>query len=306
MNITLVRSDEIYKRMMNSPKEKRDDIFRYELMKPFEFKWSCINVPIKASQKGGYDVVMASGMLGFLPPSNVDETQKENIDLISDDNLWRICENTIHNSLERFTKLGYELSVKDYKFTLTLANPQSPYVANSDGYTGDGGIPGYIFVGLVPNEYTISRIPAALAHECNHNIRWQFEKWRNDITLADMMISEGLAENFATSMFGEDMIGPWVSKTDIDTLNNYIKPIIKDGLDATGFENITAYLYGDEFAQLQGYFPVGLPYCAGYACGYYMIKHYLNKTGKSIEEATLTPTNEIMKEIEGFWDEESA
>lgn len=49
-----------------------------------------------------------------------------------------------------------------------------------------------------------------------------------------MIISEGLAENFATSIFGEDMIGPWVSKTDMDTLNNYIKPIIKGGLDATG------------------------------------------------------------------------
>ncbi|MDR3597226.1 DUF2268 domain-containing protein [Clostridium sp.] len=305
MNITLIRSDEIYRKIMNSPKEKRDDIYRYELMKPFEFKWSCINVPIKAAQKGGYDVVMASSMLGVLPPSEIDETQKEAIDLISDDNLWEVCEKTINNSLERFTKLRHELPVKDYKFSILLANPQSPYVSSSDGYFGDGGIPGYIFIELVPNEYTIRKVPAALAHECNHNVRWQFEKWSMNITLADMMVSEGLAEYFAVSMFGEDMIGPWVSKTDLDTLNNYIKPIIKEGLDAKGFENITAYLYGDEFAKLRGYFPVGLPYCAGYACGYYMIKHYLTKTGKSIEEATLTPTSEIMKEIEDFWNEES-
>lgn len=305
MNITLIRSDEIYRKIMNSPKEKRDDIYRYELMKPFEFKWACINVPIKAAQKGGYDVIMASSMLGILPPSEIDETQNEAINLISDDRLWKVCEKTIKNSLERFTKLGYELPVNDYKFSITLANPQSPYVSSSDGYFGDGGIPGYIFLELVPSEYTIGRVPAALAHECNHNVRWQFEKWSMDITLADMMISEGLAEYFATSMFGEDMIGPWVSKTDLDTLNNYIKPIMKEGLDAKGLENITAYLYGDEFAKLQGYFPVGLPYCAGYACGYYMIKHYLKKTGKSIEEATLTTTSEIMKEIEGFWDEES-
>lgn len=54
--------------MMNSPKEKRDDIYRYEIAKPFEFKWACINVPIKSTKKGGYDVVMASSMLGFLPP----------------------------------------------------------------------------------------------------------------------------------------------------------------------------------------------------------------------------------------------
>ncbi|WMJ80537.1 DUF2268 domain-containing protein [Clostridium sp. MB40-C1] len=305
MNITLIRSDEIYKKMINSPKEKRDDIYRHELMKPFEFKWSCINVPLKSPQKGGYDVIMASSMLGNLPPSEVDETKKEVINLISKDNLWKTCEKTIQNSLERFTKSGYELPVKDYMFSIILANPKSPYISMSDGYLGDGGIPGYIFVGLVPSEYTISRIPAALAHECNHNVRFQFEKWKNDITLAEMMICEGLAENFATSMFGEDMIGPWVSKTEMDTLNDYIKPIIRDALDVTGLESITAYLWGDELAQLQGYFPVGLPYCAGYACGYYMIKHYLKKTGKSIEEATLTSASEIMKEIEDFWDEES-
>lgn len=303
MNITLLRSDKIYKKMVNSPKEKREDIYRYELMKPFEFKWSCYNVPLKSPQKGGYDVVMASSMLGYLPPCDVDETQKENINLISDDNLWRTCEKTIENSLACFTKLGYKLYIKDYVFSLVLGNPKSPYLSMSDGYVGDGGIPGYITVSIVPNEYNISRIPAALAHECNHNVRFQFEKWKNDITLEEMMICEGLAENFATSMFGEDMIGPWVSKTDIDTLNNYIKPIIKEGLHATGLENISAYLWGDEFAQLQGYFPVGLPYCAGYACGYYMIKQYLRKTGKSIVEATLTPASEIVKEIEDFWDE---
>lgn len=38
--------------------------------------------------------------------------------------------------------------------------------------------------------------------------------------------------------------------------------------------SLTAYLYGDEMAKMQNYFPVGLPYCAGYACGYYLVKHY--------------------------------
>lgn len=162
MNITLLRSDEVYKKMMKSPKEKRDDIYRYEMAKPFEFKWSCYNVPLKSPKKDGYDVVMASSMFGYLPPSEVDETQEEKIDLISKDHIWQICKETIENCLERFTKAGYELPVKDYMFSLMLGNPQSPYLSLSDGYAGDGGIPGYITVAVVPNEYTISRIPVAL------------------------------------------------------------------------------------------------------------------------------------------------
>lgn len=92
----------------------------------------------------------------------------------------------------------------------------------------------------------------------------------------------------------------------MDTLNNYIKLLIKDALDATGFENISVYPWGDELTQLQGFFPEGMPCCAGYAWGYYMIKYYLKKIGKSIVEATLTPLIEIMKEIGDFWYEGTA
>ena len=37
------------------------------------------------------------------------------------------------------------------------------------------------------------------------------------------MVSEGLAENFATYLYGEDKAGPWVTETDMETLNEYIK-----------------------------------------------------------------------------------
>lgn len=82
-----------------------------------------------------------------------------------------------------------------------------------------------------------------------------------------------------------------------------IKEIIRDALDVTGFENITAYLYGDKMARMQCFPEVGLPYCAGYAVGYHLIKYYLKKTGTSIEEATILPHEEILKEVEEFWND---
>ncbi|MDP4152887.1 MAG: DUF2268 domain-containing protein [Bacillota bacterium] len=303
MIIKNIRSDEIYKKIVAAPIDKKDDIYRYELMKPFEFKWSCYNIPLKAPQKQGYDVIMASRMLGFLTPTKVDDTIKESIELLSSNQFWNECQKSIEQSINCFLNAGIELPIQSYLFTILLADPQSPYTILNEGYCGDGGIPGYIFGSLTPNDYTMKRMPVALAHECNHNIRFQFEKWRNDISLAGMMVNEGLAENFAVSIYGEDMVGPWVAKTDMETLNDCIKPIIKEGLEVTGLDNLTAYLYGDEMANMQGYVPVGLPYCAGYACGYHMVKHFLEKTGKTIIEATLMPTEEILREVEDFWDD---
>lgn len=301
MEIKTIRSDEIYRKIIAAPLEKKNDIYRYEMMKPFEKKWACYNIPIKAKQENGYDVIRASNMLGYLAPVQVDDNLKESVDLISEDAFWKSCQSSVEEALGRFVNAGIELPVQNYLYTILLADPESPYTILSEGYSGDGGIPGYIFGAIAPNAYTISRLPVALAHECNHNIRFQFEKWRHDISLAEMMVAEGLAENYATSIYGEEKLGPWVSKTNIETLNNDIKPLIKDALNVSGMDNLTSYLYGDEIAKMRGYFPVGLPYCAGYACGYYMIKHYLKKTGKTIVEATLMPTEEILSEIEDYW-----
>ena len=80
MKINAIYSGKIYEKMMNASAGKRDDLYRYEMMKPFEYKWACINVPIKAARKGGYDVVMASEMMGLFPPERVDHSQKEAVE----------------------------------------------------------------------------------------------------------------------------------------------------------------------------------------------------------------------------------
>lgn len=302
MKISCVRSDEVYKKIMEAPFEKKNDIYRYELMMPYEKKWACYNVPMKPATPNGYDVIIASGMLGHIAPQMVDETQRENIEKLSNDTLWKACEDSITRALTEFEKHGISLPVQEYSFTILLAEATNPYIVLSKGYSGDGGIPGYIWGWLVPNDFTIKRLPAALAHEANHNVRFQFIKWRNDITLGEMVVSEGLAENYATYLYGEEMAGPWVTATDMETLNELIKPVLRENLGVQGLENLNSYLYGDDIADLQGYPRAGVPYCAGYACGYYLIKHYLKKTGKSIIEATILPAEEILEEVKDFWE----
>lgn len=116
-----------------------------------------------------------------------------------------------------------------------------------------------------------------------------------------MIVSEGLAETFAAKMFGEDKVGKWVSETTPEVLQETIKPLVRKNLMTDNFQTLSSYLYGDEIMSLRGGQPIGMPYCGGYACGYALIGHYLKKTGVSIYDATITPTEEILKQSEDFW-----
>ena len=301
MKVNELRSDAIYRKILSAPPEKRDDIFRYEMMEPFKYKWDCYHIPLKAAHPGGYDIIMACRMMGLLVPSAFSEDTGAQNDMLSDDSLWERCRESIERSLGAFEKDGIVPPVEDYLFTLMLADPDNAYTVMNGNYCGDGGIPGYIMAWLVPREDTLCRVHAALAHETNHNVRFQYQKWHDDITLGEMLVSEGLAENFAVSLYGEELAGPWVTKTYPD---GAIRSKIRSALSVQGLEQLNAYLYGDELAQLQGYFPVGLPYCAGYACGYRLVKTFLQRTGISITQATVMPAEDILKETEDFWDDE--
>ena len=301
--VRALRAGDAYARMIAAPAAKRADIYRHELMAPFKAKWDCYRVPLRPAQPGGYDVVMASEMLGILPPAHVDESWADAAHRLADDDLWHASQQAVERALARFVERDIQLPVQDYLFSILLGNPDNPALAASDGYCGDGGIPGYVLAWLVPSDDTVRRLPAALAHETNHNVRFQFIAWRDDITLGEMMVSEGLAENFAVSLYGEENAGPWVTKTSADVLESTVKPAIRTALDVQGMAGLSAYLYGDEIAAAQGYPTVGLPYCAGYACGYDLVRCYLNATGTDIAEATLLPAEVILQEAEaaGFW-----
>jgi uncharacterized protein YjaZ len=75
---------------------------------------------------------------------------------------------------------------------------------------------------------------------------------------------------------------------------------MKGGRNARGFDQVSAYMYGDEVAREQGYQPVGLSRNAGYTIGYHLIKNYLKNTEKTIAEATLTPSRILVQESRIF------
>ena len=196
MKINIIRSDKVYQELLELPLEKREGCFRAKLLAPFAPKYQTQHIPLKAKYPGGFDALFLLGFMNQLP-ATLSEKDRPAIDALSSDQLQQDCQETIKRSLGLFEQAGYDLEVEDYQFTILLGNPEKPMLQLNKGYSGDGGIPGYLMLSILPNDYTLPRIQAALAHECNHNVRFQFIKWNQQTTLADWVVSEGLAESFA-------------------------------------------------------------------------------------------------------------
>lgn len=208
MNIRTLRSDRIYQKIAEAPPGEKLELFRNEMMAPFMKQWEIQQIPFRAEEANGFDVITFNSMMHRSPDQITPRISSE-IELISSESFWLECEHAVKKSLHLFVEHKINLPVSEYLFTIQLGNPESRALAINEGYSGFGGIPGFIWGTILPNEYTIPRMKAALAHECNHNVRYQFIQWDHAINLGELIVSEGLAENYATFLFGEELLGPW-------------------------------------------------------------------------------------------------
>ncbi|MEY9094057.1 DUF2268 domain-containing protein [Paenibacillus sp. RC84] len=280
-----------YACLYDLPEGKRENYFRYTMMKPFESMWNLIGVPLKAGQPGGYDVLTASGMLGYL---SVQETETG---LAALEKLRQAkAEETALSALRRcmsFAKQA-ELRVRadELRFGLYLADPLK--LELQGGTCGFGGIPGYIQVMLHPTEWNLPRLPAVIAHEFHHNLRFSYFGWdHGNVTLGDYLVIEGLAESFARELFGDELLGPWVTSMEPDDFE-YSLHVFKDALALKGFAEVSSYMFGDLYAREQGYAPAGVSPFAGYSVGYAAVQAFLGANDVTIGEATLLGTEEIL------------
>ncbi|WP_062047144.1 DUF2268 domain-containing protein [Bacillus sp. JCM 19034] len=292
MKIEVVNTVEQYKALINKDLDDRDIYFKDKMMKPFESMWLSINVPMNAKQQGGYDVKMATQMLGFESLENTESIKEALVKLI-ELNIEYLARKTLSECLKASEKAGLKISSDLLKFAAFISAKGNPHVYND--YVGFGGIPGYIIIMLRPNDYNIPRIPSLIAHEFHHNLRFSYFDWNHgNVTLGDYIVIEGLAESFATEMYGEEYLGPWVTSIVGEELE-YSTHVIGENVNQKGFAEVSSYMFGDEQAKSQGYNPVGLSAGAGYAVGYQVVQSFLKKQNRTIYDATLLGTDEIIK-----------
>jgi len=282
---------------MNNDRD-RQDYFRYSMMKPFEKMWETINVPLKAKAPNGYDVIMATHMLGYLDVSETD-TGKKALEKLKEIQALKTAYNTLDDCIYFMEKNNLSINADKLRFGMYIADPKK--LELQKGYCGFGGIPGFIQVSIYPDSYNIPKIPAVIAHEFHHNIRFSYFDWNHgDVTVGDYIIIEGLAESFAKELYGEELLGPWVTSFDKDELDYSIE-VIKDALDVKGFAEVSSYMFGDKISIEQGYKPVGLPSFAGYAVGFQVVQSFMKENNIGIAEATLLETKEIINKC-GLFD----
>lgn len=296
--ITIVDSLAYYDKCLLGQADDND--FRYDLMKPLTQMWHYLNAPLVAKTSGGYDVVMAAEMLGIWTPSQANPLLTTQLRDLKETSIFTEAEAILTTAIQRFQQIGYDLPLSEITLAILLGDSENKLLAANESYSGFGGIPGYIMLIVVPNDFNSPRLKSALAHELNHNVRFTYEPFNyGDVSVEDYLVIEGLAEVFAESLYGALYRGPWVQDYDDEEMA-YTIEIMKDGRSARGFDQVSAYMYGDEVAKAQGFQPVGLAKNAGYTIGYYLVKAYLQQTGETIEQATLTPTAHIIEKSKFF------
>lgn len=221
------------------------------------------------------------------PPSQMTRLQAANA--------WERGAAAMHQAVSSFGDDIARIPIEHIEGWLVLAEPV-PDSPNAYGYTGgtDFMQPRFVVQYDDPNAYNLPRLEGCIVHEMHHLIRYKVTPWNMmTATLADYIVHEGLAESFAAALYGEDIVGFYVTEFDEAQINT-ARQLVGANLDATGFDTLRAFIFGDAWAHQLGLTSTGMPTYGGYAIGYRVVQAFLKKTGCTIQEATFMSASDIV------------
>ncbi len=296
MKLHHIDVEAIYRRLLASKDaQERESLYRQELLAPFEGMMRIFG--------GGDPLALAKMWMFFMPEDFAGEMRpivEELVNRMAAADAWRRSAAALERGVAAFAPYADRIGLDSVTCALVLTNAGRGNVIDR-GYAGFGGIPGYVMVTFSQaNDYTLPRVEGASVHELNHNVRFKVVPFLPmQVTVADYIVAEGLAESFAAELFGEEIVGYFVTDFSEEELATATR-IISDALDVSGFDAVRGYIFGDTLAGSMGLPRVGVPNFAGYAIGYRVVRQYLKRTGKSVAETTFLPSREIIEES-GFF-----
>ena len=176
--------------------------------------------------------------------------------------------------------------VESYAFSRLKIDWDIDVVVSANAYSliiPEDGVGGYTYASdfivsaLDLKSMSIPHFKEMLAHELGHAARWgKNDEWMN--TLFDGMITEGIATYFGTEFAKNNSEKQFFTKAMLersDEENERILNELRGNLDDKNYDYQTIFFTGND----------KLPRWSGYSLGYYLVKKYLEKTHKTIEEA---------------------
>ena len=165
----------------------------------------------------------------------------------------------------------------DWDVDLLVTNRLYDIIIPEDGVGGRTRTSDFIEFAINEEKATENLISEMVAHELCHAARWgKNDEWIN--SLFDGMISEGIA-TYLEAEFVKDrkektvFIKTILERTDDE--NEKILEELRNQLDSNYYDYDTIFFNGND----------KLPPWSGYSLGYYLLKKYLEKTNKKIEDA---------------------
>lgn len=165
----------------------------------------------------------------------------------------------------------------DWDIDVVITNRVYEFVIPEDGVGGRTYASDFILISINEDKITENILAETLVHELCHAARWgKNDEWMN--TLFDGMISEGIATYFESEFVKDKSEKQLFLKTVVersDEENEKIYEELESQLKNERYDYQTIFFNGND----------KLPRWSGYSLGYLTVKKYLEKSGKTIEEA---------------------
>lgn len=293
MQTTIVPTNEYYHRTIAAPDdETRRALFVELFVEPWQQMLGMMTM--QAGPAAADDPLAGARAWNWLLPDQLGDAP-EGLAALEAADAWRAAGEALEQAAACLEPYTDRLPIDHVEGWLVLADP-----ATSDpvmrGYTGgvDWFAPRFIGQFDTVNESNLPRLRGLVVHEMHHLIRLRLFPWGPQTTVADYIVHEGLAEAFAASLFGEGAVTFFVS--DVPEADvRAARRIMREGLEATGFDTLRAYMFGTHWAEKLGLPDVGMPTYGGYAIGYRVVRAFLDRTGTPVEAATFLPAGEIVE-----------
>lgn len=299
MKTEWINTHDYYHQIIDAPdRATRNRLYSELFIEPWQAMMTMLGPMFNADPA---DELAVARAWAWLLPENLTDTPDALRKLEAAD-AWHTGARALADGAARFDPCADQLPFDSVTGWLIVADPLRADPIGR-GYTGaiDYTQPRLLAQYDTPDDYNLPRLPGAVVHELHHLIRLGLFPWdMANTSVADYIIHEGMAESFAAALYGQDMVGYYVTDFD-DSELDAARALIRDGLDKTGFDIIRGYIFGDPLAEKWGFQKIGMPAFGGYAIGYRLVQAYLQRTGQSIEAATFVPAQKIVAES-GFFD----